>query len=138
MILEADHWSDVPPASWPWQNFSPEKMASHGDGSLILVRPAMDALQAVRDVLGEPMYINSAYRDPIYNAQIGGAALSQHKVGDAFDISLRGLERHDLHNLCMKIGFTGFGFYQTFLHVDLGRPRHWYGGNRSKALWTRS
>ena len=43
--------------------------------------------------------------------------MSQHKK-IAFDISLRGHTPKDLLFACIKAGFTSFGFYQTFLHVD--------------------
>mgnify|MGYP003667875523 CR=1 FL=1 len=35
-----------------------------------------------------------------------------------------------VHN-AIAVGFKGFGYYQTFLHVDLGRPRFW----GQKELW---
>lgn len=128
-------WRDVRAGAWRWRFFRPEELASRGDGSLRIVPAALDRLDLARLELGRPLVINSAYRDPIYNARIGGAPLSRHKVGDAFDISLRGHDRGELLELCRRVGFAGFGFYQTFLHVDGGAPRHWYAGERSKELW---
>ena len=89
---------------------------------------AMDALQAVRTALGRPLVINSAYRCPEHNRNVGGAKNSQHLWGNAFDISTRGmseLERLELMDAAKEAGFTGFGFYNTFLHVDIGPPREW-------------
>ena len=34
---------------------------------------------------GEPLKINSAYRDPSHNAKVGGAKRSQHMHGNAFE-----------------------------------------------------
>lgn len=123
-----NHYSEVPPEIWRWKNFSPVELASNGDGSLLIVPKALDCLQYVRDRGRKALIINSAYRDPIYNAKIGGAPLSRHKYGDAFDISLRNQDLDELYGLCKEAGFRGFGFYNTFLHVDLGKPRTW--GNR--------
>jgi uncharacterized protein YcbK (DUF882 family) len=77
--------------------------------------------------------ILSGHRCPIHNARVGGAPLSRHKIHIAFDINLAG---HDLAGLlaaCRQAGFTGFGYYQTFLHVDHGRPRRWWSKGGQKA-----
>jgi uncharacterized protein YcbK (DUF882 family) len=100
-------------------------MASKGDGSLILSGSAMDALEDARERLGEPFVILSAYRDPLHNARVGGAPLSRHKYGDAFDIALAGHRKTELRAACAAAGFRGFGLYKTFLHVDLGQKRTW-------------
>ena len=94
----------------------------------------MDKLQAARKDVGRPFHILSAHRCSLHNVRIGGAPLSQH-LRLAADISLRGHNRRNLLSTCRRAGFTGFGFYSTFLHIDLGRPRHWYGGQKAKDLW---
>ena len=129
------HHSEVPAAAWPWANFTPAELASRGDGSLLLEEDAIGRLQWARNQADRAFHIHSAYRDPIHNARVGGAPRSRHKSGDAFDIGLLGHARHVLLNLCRAAGFTGFGFYQTFLHVDLGPRRTWYGGNIARQLW---
>ena len=133
--ISAAHYSEVDMARWRWPNFMPRELASRGGGSLVLSVNALDALQALRTIVGAPLIITSAYRDPIHNALVGGAPLSRHKKGDAFDILTTGHDRSKLLQLAIGAGFRGFGFYQTFLHVDIGRPRHWFGGDRSRALW---
>jgi uncharacterized protein YcbK (DUF882 family) len=79
----------------------------------------------MREIVGKPMVILSAYRSPLHNARVGGAPLSQHRNGTAFDIALKGHDRHALLRAARAAGFTGFGFYSTFLHVDTGRKRTW-------------
>jgi hypothetical protein len=135
-MIEYDHWSDVPDQVWVWPNFTPEELASKGDGSIRLREMALDMLQILRDEMG-PLIINSAYRDPLYNARIGGAPMSRHKFGEAFDIAIRDYDRYELAQKAREVGFTGFGYYQTFLHVDIHRPRFWFGGKRSKQKWNR-
>ena len=119
------HWSLVDPAEWRWENFSPAELASNGDGSLVVVGYALDILQELRTLMGQPLTINSAYRDPIYNAVVGGAPLSRHKVGDAFDVSIVGLDKWQLEGLAKQVGFEGFGYYNSFLHLDTGGFRSW-------------
>lgn len=119
------HYAKVPPAAWPWLDFKPEEIASRGDGSIIVDEAALERLQRARVIAGEAFVILSAYRDPIHNAKVGGAPLSLHKAGRAFDIALRGHDRSRLLQACRDAGFTGFGFYKTFLHVDTGRRRQW-------------
>lgn len=119
------HYTEIPPDYWRWGYFAPQEIASRGDGSIVVVEEALDALMAVREALGIPMRINSAYRDPIHNARVGGAPLSRHKIGDAFDVSLAGHNREALRDACRRAGFRGFGYYRTFLHVDLGPRREW-------------
>ncbi len=119
------HWREVPASIWVWDSFKPYEIASHGDGSLLLVIPAMNTLQALRNKLDCPLIINDGYRDPLHNARIGGAPLSLHKKGLAFDISYHNVDKERLYNVAKEVGFSGFGHYSTFLHVDLGKKREW-------------
>jgi uncharacterized protein YcbK (DUF882 family) len=86
---------------------------------------ALDALQSARTALRRPVAVLSAYRSPIHNARVGGAPRSRHLFGDAFDIRRSGHNDRLLYDALVEAGFTGFGFYQTFIHADLGRPRQW-------------
>ena len=120
------HFSEVRPRRWRWPNFAPAELASRGDGSLLLVEEALDALQAARDAVGRPFQINSAYRDPIHNALVGGAPRSKHKEGHAFDLALAGHDKAELVQTLKACGFRGFGLrYRTFVHVDMGPRRAW-------------
>ncbi|WP_372521356.1 D-Ala-D-Ala carboxypeptidase family metallohydrolase [Pararhodobacter marinus] len=49
---------------------------------------AMDKLQALRDRLGKPLIVRSAYRSPEHNRAVGGAPGSKHMQGTAFDIAM--------------------------------------------------
>ena len=42
--------------------------------------------EAVRELYGEALVVNSGYRTPTYNTRIGGAAKSQHVEGRALDL----------------------------------------------------
>jgi len=120
-------WRDVPEKLWRWPNFSPEEIACRGDGTIRINEPALDKLQALRDRLGVPMIVNSAYRSPAYNRQVGGAKHSMHLQGAAFDISMANHDPVSFEAAARETGFTGFGFYprQNFMHIDIGRARQW-------------
>ena len=119
-LFTASHWREVDLSNWPWPNFSPGEMASKGDGSLKLSRRSMDRLQRLRDRLGVPLVVLSAYRDPAHNARVGGAKRSQHLAGKAFDIAVANVDPAALIEAARAEGFTSFGTYpaQGFVHID--------------------
>ena len=113
---------------WNWPNFTHDEFVCRHCGSDGLKTEAKDKIQELRTRLGRPLRINSAYRCPEHNAAVGGAINSRHKVGDAFDINTQGWtkeDRHELYVIAREIGFTGFGGYSSFIHVDLGIAREW-------------
>lgn len=81
-------------------------------------------LDWLRERLGAPIAITSAYRSPAYNACIGGATRSQHKDFRAVDFSVQGLSSREvaweLRRLRDDEGqFNGgIGLYDTFVHLD--------------------
>lgn len=121
------NWRDVPDKLWRWANFSPEEIACRGDGEIHINEVALDRLQALRDQLGVPLIVHSAYRSPDYNRRVGGAKRSMHLQGAAFDISMANHDPESFEAAARAVGFTGFGFYprQNFMHVDIGRARTW-------------
>ncbi len=121
------HWRDVPTDAWRWANFSPAEIACRGSGAILIDAAALDRLQALRDVLGKPLIVRSAYRSPAHNRAVGGAARSQHLLGVAFDISMANHDPDAFEIAARAAGFTGFGFYPRsgFIHVDLGPAREW-------------
>lgn len=117
------HYTEV--KNWRWPNFSPKEIACK-DGTIIVDEPSLDKLQKMRIALGRPMIINSAYRSDAYNKSVGGAPNSQHKLGKAFDIRITDqVSRGDIHHYAKLAGFTGFGDYNTFVHIDTGPARTW-------------
>ena len=122
------HYSDPRPAYWPWSFFVPRELASKGNGAIQIKYAALDRLQSLRAEWGQPLHLTSAYRDPAHNARVGGAPLSEHKAGGAFDVRVVGwndTDKHGFKELALAHGFTGFGGYSTFIHIDIGRPRKW-------------
>ncbi|MFJ5486196.1 YcbK family protein [Hansschlegelia beijingensis] len=121
------HWRDVPERSWRWPNFSPVEIACRGTGKLLVNEPALDKLQALRDRLGKPLIVRSAYRSPVHNRAVGGAPRSKHMDGTAFDIAMANHDPVAFEAAARAVGFLGFGYYPRsgFMHIDLGPARQW-------------
>ena len=94
---------------------------------LLINEPALDKLQALRDRLGKPLIVRSAYRSPEHNRAVGGASRSKHLDGAAFDIAMTNHDPVVFAAAAREVGFLGFGFYPRsgFMHVDLGPARQW-------------
>ena len=122
-----EHYNDYPMSAWRWPSFSPQEIACRGDAKLAVDEAAMDKLQALRNRLGTPLIVNSAYRSPEYNRRIGGATRSMHMQAKAFDISMANHDPAIFEAAAREVGFTGFGFYQrnNFMHIDTGPAREW-------------
>lgn len=122
------HWRDVPKDAWdPWPNFSPAEIACRGTGQIKIETAAMDRLQALRDRLGKPLIVRSAYRSPEHNRAVGGAPRSKHMQGTAFDIAMANHDPVVFEAAAREVGFLGFGYYPRsgFMHIDLGPARSW-------------
>jgi hypothetical protein len=77
-------------------------------------------LQKIRDMLGKPIYINSAYRTKEWNKYVGGATSSKHLEAKAVDIKVSGISPSDLALYFAKFTeFNGFGIARNFVHLDL-------------------
>ncbi len=121
-----EHWSMIPASLWRWTYFKPQEIASKRDGSILVNEDALDKLQRSRIIAGRPLFINSAYRDELHNAMIGGSPRSYHLEGRAFDISLRNFQKDELIRILISARFTGLGInYNSFVHADTGRKRQW-------------
>ncbi len=121
------HFRDVPSRDWRWKNFSPAEIACRGTGQLKLHPEALDKLQELRDRLGKPLIVRSAYRSSEHNKAVGGAKASKHMQGTAFDISMANHDPVTFEAAAREVGFLGFGYYPRsgFMHIDLGPARSW-------------
>ncbi|MFP1646079.1 YcbK family protein [Pontitalea aquivivens] len=126
-ILTWSHWRKVPKGLWRWPNFSPAEIACRGTGALKIDTGALDKLQALRDRLGKPLIVRSAYRSPEHNRAVGGAPRSKHMDGTAFDIAMANHDPVAFEAAAREVGFLGFGYYPRsgFMHIDLGPARSW-------------
>ena len=83
---------------------------------------ALGALQLMREWYGKPLALTSAYRCANHPVEAAKDTVGRHRQGIAFDIrSYWGKERLTIFFLAHRAGFRGFGFANSFLHVDF-RP----------------
>lgn len=124
------HYSSFPATEWKWPSFSPQEMASRGEGELMIDVVAMDRLQALRNRLGKPLIVNSAYRSEAHNRRVKGATNSQHRLARAFDVRMDNHNPSAFEKAAKECGFTGFGHYPKsgFMHIDIGPARRWNDG----------
>ncbi|HFQ4959217.1 TPA: D-Ala-D-Ala carboxypeptidase family metallohydrolase [Vibrio vulnificus] len=84
---------------------------------------ALQALQAVREELGFPLTVTSAYRCKRHPSEAKKSKPGTHNRGTAFDIALPyGELRYKLLAVAIKHGFNGVGFAHSFIHIDYQRP----------------
>ena len=86
-------------------------------------------LQILRDYVGRPVRINSAYRCVSHNDNVGGSKTSQHIYGKAADITIQSLKPIEVYAIIedlIDFGVMlqgGLGLYDTFVHYDIRKTR---------------
>ena len=88
-------------------------------------------LDAFRERVGEPVYVNSGIRCPEHNADptVGGASDSRHLYGDAADIRCDDKTPRELYDIADEMFPNGgVGLYSWGIHVDTrGTKTRWIG-----------
>lgn len=90
------------------------------------------ALQALRELVGHPLYVTSGVRCRLHNNKVGGAAASKHLLGQAADIQCRECYPRELAKFAEQIptfARGGIGVYSGWVHVDVRTdgPARWRG-----------
>ena len=88
----------------------------------IFVSPTLvRVLESIRKHFNKPVHINSAYRNPAYNAMIGGAKNSMHMYGMAADIHIDGVTPKQIADFAETLmpDSGGIGIYDNFCHIDV-------------------
>lgn len=95
-------------------------------------------LEPIRHYVGAPIRVNSGYRCALLNALLGGSDNSQHKTGNAADITWENFDKN-----CLEVVFKvacnlshlpidQLILYDTFIHVSCSSfPRHIFLDYRS-------
>lgn len=86
--------------------------------------------EALRFIAG-PLLVKSGYRTESHNRKVGGAKRSTHLTASALDLRSAKYSGPQLAQMYLRLideGLVpdgGVGRYDTFVHIDLGRPRRW-------------
>jgi uncharacterized protein YcbK (DUF882 family) len=110
-------------------------LADWRDGDQLDLDPGLfDILWNIERATGhsDTWEVISAYRSPKTNEMLrarssGVAKNSQHLLGRAIDVRLRGLDLAMLRDTAKELEMGGVGYYpgSDFVHVDTGRIRYW-------------
>ena len=119
------------------KNFILDEFQSN-DGSIMPnevlenIKKLAENLQVLRDYVNKPIKVNSGYRSPDWNRKVGGVPKSQHILGKASDIVIKGMKPSEVASIIesliasgkMKQG--GIGIYPNFVHYDIrGNKARW-------------
>lgn len=105
------------------KNFSSDEFACKCCGRQNINENLVFQLQKIRGIVKKPIIITSGYRCPAHNKKIGGSPKSQHLLGKAADIVIKGLSVKQMYQVLVpfhKKYFAGLGIYpeQGFIHID--------------------
>ncbi len=129
-------------AYWAEGNYVPEALSEINfllrdfrTGDVKAIDPnLLDLLHLISQRLdgSKPIHLISGYRSPATNAQLhvhhsGVAKHSLHMQGLASDIRIPGHDLKQLLKVAVEMHGGGVGYYRQsdFVHVDVGRVRHW-------------
>ena len=89
-------------------------------------------LEVLRSHLGKPINVTSGYRSEAWNERSGGVKGSQHTLGKASDLQVKGLKPKTVYKAIEKLIAEGkmleggLGLYDTFVHYDIrGTQARW-------------
>jgi len=93
------------------------------------VQKVANQLQALRNIVGKSITVNSGYRCPEWNTKVGGVKTSQHILGKASDIVIKDMTPDDVAHLIEQMIDSGdmlqggLGRYNTFTHYDIRKTK---------------
>ena len=101
------------------------------------IQKLANQLQYTRDFIELPITITNAYRCRSHNKEVGGVSDSQHILGKAADLQVKGLPPKDLYKVLDTLAEYnhvmqgGLGLYNTFVHYDIrGAKARWDNTNK--------
>ena len=120
------------------ENFSDKELSCSHCGENKFDQKTLDALQELREVLGKPLSLSSAYRCSVHNDKVSSSGTDgPHTTGQAIDILCSGKFAYKILNYAMirssiwkGIGVSQKGNHNSrFLHLDTikadNRPWIW-------------
>jgi len=102
--------------------FTAEEMASKdGAKELLLSQELLEVLEMIRDNFNKPVIVNSGYRTPWWNTQVGKSKNSYHCKGMAADIRIKDVSPKEIAKFASEYmkNYGGVICYKNFVHVDV-------------------
>lgn len=101
--------------------FAPEEFkCGCGCGRMVVNPKLVEKLNKAREFYDGPIHINSGYRCPEWNQQVGGKPDSAHLYGMATDLKCQNSrDRFSLINALLQAGFNRIGIATSFIHCDM-------------------
>ena len=94
--------------------------------TLALTNLVINVLDPLRKAVGRPVVVSSGFRSEQVNKLIGGSATSQHRFGEAADITIPGLTNDEIVTAVKnaKLPFDQMiEEFGSWVHISYG-PRH--------------
>jgi len=110
-------------------NFSKSEFECSCCGDTKINHELVSVLQELREFFKASVTITSSYRCPAHNAEVGGAERSQHLLGTAADVIVKGVSPALVYQYFDRKypNKYGLGKYNTFTHIDVRKKE---GGAR--------
>lgn len=109
------------------KNFVVKEFACKDGSQVVFIDSYLvSILDVLRDQIGKPVYINSGYRTPEWNAKCGGAKHSYHMRGMAADIRVDGMKAKEIANKLNAIvpNECGIIVYKYWVHFDVRTSKY--------------
>lgn len=121
-----------------WPSFSLSELSCHETGLCYMDESTLTRLQALRNKLGRPVYLSSAYRSPRHTVEKIKSSLGVHSLGRAVDVGCAGTQAYEVVAAALATGWTGIGISQRgasrFVHLDDLQPDE--GRFTRPSLWS--
>ncbi len=110
-------WSQI-------KHFKPEEFLCPCCGREEMAQGFMEALDSLRDDLGQPLIVNSGWRCVANEIAKGRSGKSAHTTGQAADLAIWGYHALQLVHIAGTLDFRGIGLKQhgdidrRFIHLD--------------------
>ena len=117
-----------------YKYFSMDELACKHCGQGNMDEEFMAKIVFLREELGFPFIVTSAYRCKDHPIEAKKTTLGAHVSGRAIDIAVKGEQAHKLLKKALSMGFSGVGVNQKgasrFIHLDdleadANHPRPW-------------
>ncbi len=130
-------WFVMQKTRWDFKNFTIQEMRCKcgkcsDDSGLNMNYSTMQRLQKLRNACGFPFVITSAWRCDKHPEEAKKVEPGTHNWGHAIDIRATPLQMGIIEREARKLGFTGIGKANTFIHLDdfagnarVPRPANW-------------